>query len=196
MTKLQKSALVCGALPLLAGTGVYIAWRITRNDLLMVSGLWVIVLGLLAFLTGLACLAANHLRRADKTQGDQRTSGRILVLLLLNFPAAAACVWSAGEASSRYTLTVINDGPLPVSDFTVNGAGVSLNLGSIAPGDSKDDYFHPTSEGALNFTARRDGKAFGGCFDGYATGGLAGQTTIRIHPDGRWSKSEQADQRR
>lgn len=187
MSKSIQTARRCALIPLAGGVSIYVLWRITRADLLMILGGWTLILGLALFLVGLAFLA-HHVMKAEKA--ERRKALPVFALLCLNFPVAAACIFSALEVHSRYTLTVINDSAREISDFTVSGAGISENMGSIAPGESAREHFHASAEGSIDFTAKHGEKPLGGCIEGYSTVGLGGHATVRIRPDGTWAKDE------
>ncbi len=137
MPRLIKVAILCGAVPLLTGTLIYFAWRLTRIDGLMNAGVWTILFGLLAFVAGLGCLF-NQSWNAD---GDlvarrhlRRQGAFALALLLSNFPAAAYYTLSAIDVVTHYTVDVENESDRRIESFVITGPGIRAELGPIAPG--------------------------------------------------------------
>jgi len=137
MPRLIEAAILCGAVPLLAGTLIYVTWRFTRSDALMSAGMITIAVGLLAFVGGAVCL----LRQPWHADGDRAARRRLrfqgifaLALLLINFPAAAFYTLSAIDVETRYTVCVHNGSDRPIESLVVTGPGVRVELGPIGPG--------------------------------------------------------------
>ncbi len=187
MPRLIKVAILCGAVPLLTGTLIYFAWRLTRIDGLMNAGVWTILFGLLAFVAGLGCLfnqswdadgdlvARRHLRR----QG-----AFALALLLSNFPAAAFYTCSAIDVVTHYTVDVENESDRRIESFVITGPGIRAELGPIAPGRRVQRHFQFLGDGTLDFAAQQQDVQFRGQLDGYVTSGLGGEKSIVVRPDG------------
>jgi hypothetical protein len=87
-----RAAVLCGALPLLAGTAALLAFVATRLEAFALLGGLVVVVGVLLFLVGgcdLVAYALGERRRLGGLRGAVRR--RVLlagVLLLSNFPIA------------------------------------------------------------------------------------------------------------
>ncbi len=95
-----ETALRCGLGPLLVGSAVYWLWVWTNCDALQFVGLFTIVAGCIAFLVGLASLAA-YVACAASAPGADRSgviakSVLVLLILLANVPAAGL-YWKAAE---------------------------------------------------------------------------------------------------
>jgi hypothetical protein len=92
MTSFYRTAILCGACPLVTGVAIFLLWLVTRWDLLMVIGMLVIPAGFLSFLAGSGALSGylSEARRASEL--SRRTARRRALgaglLLLVNFPAA------------------------------------------------------------------------------------------------------------
>lgn len=196
MTKSLKAAIVCGIAPLVTGLCVYLVWRITRIDGLMLVGLWTVGVGVVAFLAGITFLAIHNFWPARDSVARPGQSLAVSALLCLNFPVAALCFWSALDISTRYTLTVVNEGTQTVTDFEIKGAGIAHKFSAIVPGESVREHFHPNADGRLNFTAKQGVLPMAGCIEDYTTGGLGGEKIIRINPGGVWTKFPESNELR
>ena len=104
-------------------------------------------------------------------------------LLLVNFPAAAIFTLSAINVVTRYTVRVLNESGNAIESFVVTGPGVRVELGPVAPGHRVKRHLGFSGDGSLEFTARQGQSNFRGVLDGYVTGGLGGDTTIRVLPE-------------
>ena len=159
MSRLLKSAVVLGAVPLLVGTIIYSAWRATRWKWLEDAGLGTIFVGIAAVILGAAALSC-HLWREARVQ---RPTGRRLWLqgvmvgglLIANFPAAAFFAVSAFDLSTRWTVRVFNDSDHPIESLVVTGPGVRVELGPIAPGQRSQRDISFRGDGTLDFSARQ-----------------------------------------
>jgi hypothetical protein len=188
MPRLLKLAVILGAVPLLVGTLIYGAWRMTRLPWLEAAGMLTIYMGIAAFVVGAFALV-RHLRhesRARRTTSRSLWFEGVLVggLLLANFPAAAFFSLSAMNIHTRYTVRVHNDSDQPIESLVVTGPGVRVEFGPIAPGEHTHRHIHFSGDGTLDFSARQQELRFGGQVEGYVTGGWSGDTSVRIKPRG------------
>lgn len=68
MHRLYKASLILGGAPLIAGTAIFVLWLVTRADVLMVAGLYVIYAGIGCGILGIGCLVGYlHSARAAIT---------------------------------------------------------------------------------------------------------------------------------
>ncbi len=188
MPRLLKSAIVFGAVPLLVGTLIYGTWLLTRWHWLGTAGLLTLPLGLAAFLAGTIALTWHLWRewRVGRTTRSPLWLQAALVggLLLINFPAAVFYMLSAINITTRYTVRVHNDSDRPIESLVVTGPGVRVELGPIAPGQQAQRHVHFRGDGTLDFSARQQEILFSGQLEGYVTGGLGGNRTIRVKQRG------------
>ncbi len=188
MPRLLQSAIVFGAVPLLVGTLIYGTWRLTRWHWLETAGLLTLPLGLAAFLAGTIALTWHLWRewRVGRTTRSPLWLQAVLVggLLLINFPAAVFYMLSAINITTRYTVRVHNDSDRPIESLVVTGPGVRVELGPIAPGQQAQRHVHFRGDGTLDFSARQQEILFSGQLEGYVTGGLGGNRTIRVKQRG------------
>ena len=164
---LIRSALICGLLPLGTGVGIFLLWLVVRWDWLMLAGFGTICVGLLLVLVGAGFLVAARSR-----------SPAVLGVLLANFPVAGVIVFVAFDIETRFTVTVVNEGPAPLDAFVVSGGGVEHGFGSVAPGQTATLHRLIDHDGELVFHARRDGEEVEGEVEGYVTNGQGGHKRV------------------
>lgn len=191
MPRFLKTAILCGAMPLLVGTLIYGLWRFTRWHWLEAAGLFTIPLGFAAFIAGavsLLCHLKRELRVVERAKRGPLWVRALLVggLLLINFPAAALYTLSAIEVATRYTIHVHNDSDQPVQSLVVTGPDIRVELGPLVPGQQARRHLHFRGDGTLDFSACQQELQFSGQLDGYVTGGLGGEKSIRIRPGGAY----------
>lgn len=186
-----KLATACALIPLILGTGIYIAWRITRWDWLALAGYFLILVGLAFFALGTVLLVLYWRKnsRHEPKMGSRPLLKISLVsgLLLVNFPAAGFYAWSALDLKTRYTVQVTNKSKEPIDSFVLTGPGVKVELGPIASADHTIQHFHVAGEGPLNFKAVQGGLEIMGQIDGYVATNLGGNATVRILPGGQYN---------
>ncbi len=187
MTTSYRIAVLCGALPLAIGVLTFTTWLLVRAPWLMLAGLYTIGIGLLLFLIGASALAYYY-RRAQ-TQTDLRRV-RIAtiacgVLLLANFPVAAAIVLAAMSIETRYVVVVHNRAQQPMADARLFGGGCDSPLGTIPPGATvtRALWFH--CDGELQLAATYEGMPRLETVEGYVTSGGGGQARVTLDEAGR-----------
>jgi len=182
--------MVLGAVPLMLATLIYTTWRFTRWSWLESAGLILIFVGFVSVVTGAVFLVRHLWRELRLPRTFRFVSGlqAVLVggLLLVNFPAAAIFTLSAINVVTRYTVHVFNESGSPIESFVVTGPGVQVELGPIASGHRVQRHLGFAGEGPLDFTAHQGQSDFVGQLDGYVTGGLGGDTTIRVLPERKY----------
>ncbi len=184
MSRLLKCSIALGASPLIIGTLIYSTWRLSRWQWLEMMGLMTILIGLVAFLGGAVCLILHLKHYSKATQNSPINSLLVGALLIANFPAAIFYISSAIDISTRYTVRVYNDSDHPIESFMILGPGIETEIGPISSGQKAIQHNHPTTDGSLRFSARQHGLNFDGELEGYVTGGLGGDKTVRIKENG------------
>jgi hypothetical protein len=174
MLGLLRAATACGLAPVTAGLLTMCLWLVTGHDAWESLGILTIVAGCILISTGLLCLAIYrwYLWR-DGLSGLATLSRRelaILLLLLVNFPAAGACVTSALWIMDRYTVLVVNDTDSTVENSTLSGLSINVDLGTIQPRSSLRYRFEPHGQGSLHFSAVHNGHPTKGTLDAYLSG--------------------------
>ena len=192
-----RIVLVCGGLPLVAGTVVFLLWLVGRQDWLMVAGVFIIGTGGLLFvvggviLTGFWALA----RRApcfSRAWAHRMTVGAAL-LLLANFPVAAAFTAAAVRVIECYNVAIENGSGFALDAVHVSGGGCKVDFGRIAPGATRRRWFWIQREGELVLHATRGGVPVEEVVDGYVTGGMGARKLVVIGPAGSVSVTDAND---
>ena len=186
MPLLLKAAILCGAIPLVAGSLVYFTWRLTEWDWITIAGISVIAVGVASFIAGAACLL-RHLWRefcVERAARHRLWIQGLLVgsLLLINFPLALFYVFSADEISTRYTVRVVNKSGAPIDSFILTAPRVRIELGPIPAGDRVRRHLHFV--GNLDFSARQQQHQFDGQVEEYFDGISRGEKFIIIKDGG------------
>ena len=188
MNRWLRCAVVCGAAPLAVGVAVFLVWLLTRWNWLMFAGILTIYGGLAVVAVGAASLVvfvwkslrAGQLHRKLVTQRALAVGG----LLLLNFAVAAAMVASVIYIETRYIVTVVNHSSVEVRSFVVSGGGVTIDVGTLAPGSEARRVFFIEHDGVLKGEGMQDGRRVEGIIEGYVTNSMGGNKLVKITPDG------------
>jgi hypothetical protein len=188
MSRWLKASLAFGVTPLVIGTIIFVAWLATRSMNLALAGIFAIYAGLVFVGAGLLCLIVYFVRAVRRGAVTRRRllaqSAWALGVLLLNFPAAAGFAYAAMLLETRYVVTVSNTGAKPVESFGVEGGGVEIELGPLAPGQTRHRGFYIQHDDELRFQALVNGRHVSGTLDGYVTNGEGGDVRVVIAPDG------------
>jgi hypothetical protein len=189
MTPLIRAAIWCGALPLVAGLGVLVAWAYTSQSWLPVAGLAVLGVGVLLFICGAGALLAqrHHDLLAGEVPRSNRATKAAWGLLLANFPIAALCVFGGLYLHARYTVEVVNETGVPIERVEITSPGIAESVGPIAPAAKTRCRFIIPGDGTLTFTAHAGGKEITGTVDGYVTNGMGGDRRVILQPDGKFT---------
>jgi hypothetical protein len=178
------AAVTCGALPLLVGTGVFIAWLVRRSDSLMITGLFVIVGGCIVFLVGCGFLLAYvhyHRRRGRRLEPAVRRKALTAGLLLIsNFPAAFGYAALADHLWRTHTVRVVNGSASRIDRFVLRAPGIHVNLGPIEPGQRAEVSFKVQHEGELAYEMVQNGQPSAGVLVGYIEDGRAQEHTLTV----------------
>lgn len=177
-----RLALLAGAAPLVAGTVLFAAWLVTRDDMLEEAGILTIFGGFFAFALGLAACAVHDAAARRAGRPRRRARRFALVLLLANFPVAAAFVATGFGIETCYTVIVRNESTRPLEAARLVGGGCDETLGTVPPGETRRAWLWPGGEDSLELRARWNGVERIEVVEGYLTGG--GYATVTIAPDG------------
>ncbi len=190
MPRLIKIAIACGAMPLIAGTAIYFLWRLTRWEFLERLGMFNIFIGLALFAIGVGCVIRQSNDEMSTPNTNNGNTGQrnllVVTLLLANFPAAIIYGLSAIEVMTRYTVCITNESPTAIEKLVLVGPNSEWSIGVVPAGARVQRELSFGGEGSLSFTAEHEGESIQGEVDGYVTGGLGGDTTLRLLPNGKF----------
>jgi hypothetical protein len=190
LPRLLKLAFLCGTLPLVTGTLIFLTWLITRWDWLMLAGLITIFLGLVWFVIGSIGLSLLLRRQGQIAPPERRRQNWLAFstacLLLINLPAAYYYTAWASAISTRYTLIVVNESGQHLESVMVSAPGVKREFGPIQPGGQVKRHLNFFGDGRMDFKARASTET-SGIIDGYAMGSMGGKKVLRLKPDGAYS---------
>lgn len=172
-----RIAIACGALPLVVGvvslivflqseetSGEMEGWAEVGVSILM-GGVALFSLGLVTLGVYLVKGSRDGVPKRDLAQNAILT----LILLLANFPAALACIWIAGDSFSRVQMLVVNKSEAAMEDLNITWPGGEHIIEELGPQDGAELFFHVSSDGTVDFTARQAGESCEGNLAGYVT---------------------------
>lgn len=180
-----KLTLSCGLTPLIAGSVIFIAWLSTREDWLVLAGMYNLMLGLALFTCGLIFLFTYG--QKELKDGRAYPIKRSLIslgILLFNFPAAALALYSADYIVNTSTATVVNNSPFEITDLILSEKNLGYPFPPIASGQEVTEKFHFKYEGAVNYKLSLNGAAKEGVMFGYVTGAMGENATMVISRNG------------
>lgn len=187
MNRSYLFALLCWAIPLLAGIIVLIGWYFGGVQGWWQLGYFVIGVGSVLFVLGVIALALS-IRKDRSTPNVSRrrlrTSSLLCAgLLLSNFPVALAMTGVVIRSEMRYTVVVQNDSALQLEDVQIFGGGIHSASLTVRPeGHARFDVW-PSADGALKLRARSTSNDYEVVVDGYVTNMMGGDATVTFHPD-------------
>jgi hypothetical protein len=189
MTRWLTASVVLGATPLATGISIFLLWLLVRWDWLMFAGLLTIYGGMLCVGGGLLSLVTYWAlaRRQGATLNLTRRVMAVAFLQFLNFPVAFAAGGAAIHIATRYTVEVRNEGSSDVDRVELSGGGVQVVFETIPGGGSREEGFHFTQDGSLEFVLLHEGQEHRGVVEGYVTNGGGGHRTLVVHQDGEVS---------
>jgi len=189
MTLAYRIVLICWALPLIAGVAIFVLWLLTRWEGWVLAGVVNLYVGLAGVIIGgVALVVFCWLGQPTLEPLAGRTRRRAIVgglLLVSNFPVAAAIIAAVVAIESLYTVVVHNASPAPLDQVRVSGGGVEVSFGSLAPGATARRSFWVQHEGSLTFEAISGASRYTALVDEYVTNSMGGHSTVTIEPDGR-----------
>src|ERR1041385_3875070 len=132
----SKAALVCAALPFVAGSLIFLMWMLTRAESLFLAGGLNIVVGVALSFVGFLMVVLQVMsdtRSKRKARADSYSEALFVCFCLgLNYPVAWGMLWTVREVHSRFVITVENAGDRLVNSFQVHGLEKPYELGPIA----------------------------------------------------------------
>jgi len=187
-----RVAIACGVLPLVVGVvslivflGLEMSWDAIGGW--VHAGVWILMGGLALLLLGFVTLGVYLVtgrRRGVPGRDLAQNALMTLLLLVVNFPVALACVWIAADSVTVYSLTFKNDSSEPVEDLLVTWPGGSDQVtGALHSRESVQFNIRVTGEGPIEYTSVQGGEACGGVVSGYVTTNLGGAAEVTFTGD-------------
>ncbi|MAT72020.1 MAG: hypothetical protein CMJ58_21150 [Planctomycetaceae bacterium] len=177
-----RLALVCGAVPLLAGLAILAAFAATEWDGFVVAGLICFYAGAVCFVIGGIALAVRAYLLRDQSERKFRwlPGG----LLLLCWPAAVFCLFCGLKIISKYAVIVQNDSPHVLTAVELIGGGCDGAIGDVPAGETRriNLWFHCDDELRMRF--KRQGEEHSVLVDSYVTANLGGKKRLVVRLDG------------
>lgn len=184
MNPLLRVAWISGSVPILVGTAIFILWLIFRTENLMAAGLFTIFAGLFCVVVGLVCLASYVWSNWHSPVIPRRRlkwqAAAMIALFIANFLAAGGYVSGAIKIQTRYSLSITNQGKEILRGARVDGGGIGVQYGDIAPGQTVQRGFWIEQDGSLVLTATQGGKKVEATVDGYVTASMGGDTDVKV----------------
>ena len=172
------TAVACGALPMVCGVAALVVFLLSEADADSIVETWmdvgtlILIGGLVLFCVGLVTLGVYLLKgRQQGVPGRDLAQNSLMtfILLLVNFPAALACIWVAGDSIPRVRINLVNESTTVVEDLNITWPGGEHIIEELGPQDGAELFFHVSSDGTVDFTARQAGESCEGNLSGYVT---------------------------
>ena len=183
MSLSYRIALSCGALPLAAGTLVFVLWLAFPSDTLMGVGAIVFGLGLALFIVGSTALVRFFFLSESRAIGLMRSHGRSTVLagilLVSNFPVALAY---GAVMIPAYVVEVHNESDQMLENVRIFGGGCEESLGSLQPGESETELLRIERDGRLELSFQHGTDSKRQVIDGYVTHGQGAIRIVSVRP--------------
>ena len=110
--------------------------------------------GVIVFFIGVVCLAVYVVKaRSSDVAGYWKLFIVVLVLLLVNFPVAAAIIGAVRYVISTSTVTVYNQSRIVIEDFLVSNEEHLYYIGSILPNEKIEKKFTFSQKGKFIITS-------------------------------------------
>jgi hypothetical protein len=120
-------------------------------------------------------------RRADQIPKKLSAhTAAIIVVIVVNFIAAFACMAGADAIMSRYRLAVTNESNLIATQVVAHGGGVRESFGDIPPGETVARSFWIKGDGELLLTATYGTEQIEVVVDPYVTNSLGADVRMKI----------------
>jgi len=187
LSRAYRTALWCGASPLLIGCTIFLLWIPTRWEGWIVAGLFTLYGGVACFAVGSMALVRYFCIAHRPTEARPPRFWKSVVtcalLLLGNFPVAAGIIASVVAIDSCYSVVVHNQSRQPLEQVRVTGGGCKVDFGTIPPGGVKRRRFWIQCAGRLELRAKCGTDSHAQIIDGYVTGSMGGHTEVTFHAD-------------
>jgi hypothetical protein len=182
-------ALIFSLWPLVVGVSVFLLWWLTRWQILEMLGAFTIYGGIISVLLAFVAVVGYIIVAVKARVLLKKVALNaviVLIAIIINFPAAFACIVGVDYISSIYALTIENRSSATIQQLTISGRDTIWSIGPILPGGKDHVKFRITFEGSLTFSASSNGNKIDGVLEGYVTSGCGGQRTLEIEDGGKY----------
>jgi hypothetical protein len=179
-----RVALLCALIPLVVGVAVFVGWVWTRALWLMISGYYVIVVGIVLFLAGLIALW-NGVRSAKQAQIRYgRPAAVTLALLIANFPIAFVLSAYAFNLMTSNDIVFVNNSAEAARDIVLTDpSGAQYQVPNIAAHETRRKAIHFHGDGAVTYRMTIGTADMTGTLLGYTTDGVGSRVHVEIAAD-------------
>ncbi len=177
--KIKRLMTFCWFLPLILGSITFFSWRITRFDLLMATGIYIIYFGIvctvIGFITGLRQVMLN------RKKGKSNKSIYLLFgLIASNFIIAYLYLNSAVSIVTAFTIRIFNKSNTVLYNCSINGGGINEQIETIDKRDSVKRVIWIKEEGSLTFNYKINNSNKTVNIQGYICPGVGGNEILVI----------------
>jgi len=181
-------AILCGVVPLITGTAIFLLWLYSRDISLMEAGLRTIETGKGIVVAGLLSVAAYAVIVyccGVRPAAIARKAIKPLAIMALNFIVAPTLVMAGIIIATGYVITVENRSKLPLENFHLLVPGDIIQFGTLQPSERKTEQFRIKGDGTIEYRYKQEGKSHSGLVEGYVTNMQGGSISIVIRENGR-----------
>lgn len=192
---MYRFACLCGAIPLIAGVSIFLLWLATGWDWLVSAGVLTICFGIALVMVGFLSLSVYTWRgpgEANASRGNfvWKTLA-CAILLVANFPAAAAIVVGVLTIETCYAVWIHNDTGAALVGVRLQGGGCDVTVGSIPDGEVVGKWLWFDHDGRLEMRATLRGSEVSGVLDDDVSGKIGGTRKVRVRQDGTFDLTGQ-----
>ncbi|MGB4100481.1 MAG: hypothetical protein WBK91_01030 [Alphaproteobacteria bacterium] len=181
----------CGLLPLVVGSGLFVAWAALRHDWMLYAGLLLIPVFLLLIVFGFVTLGL-HVRQCRQALTPYvRRSLFAAALLFSNIPVGIALTCFVLDLREIYIVHLQNNSTRSAADIIMTDPlGAEFPVDPLPPAAHAEHRLRFAGEGQVAFRLSLDGVTKTGTLFGYITSGMGGQAFLTIETDGHIVISE------
>ncbi len=160
MNLAYKIALFCGLMPLILAVIILSGWFITGEVEFLIAGLFNIAGGVILFVIGICCLLYyEYQHRQNHQVSAWRKLLKPFLILIVNFPAAAACMYLVFFMMSVSVITVDNQTKEFISAIKLNTQKFVIKpILGVMPGDTIRKYRRFTQSGPIGYSFEYNGR--------------------------------------
>ena len=172
---------LCWLIPLFLGVGTFLAWLITRLDILMVIGVYILYLGFLCVFIGFIIWIKQFITyKKRRIKQEIIITSSLALLMLLNIPIGICILLESYSLHTEYIVEVQNTSPYEVQDIVIEGGGVYESVDLIPIGEKKVSKFWIKHDGILRIKYKQNDKVINRNISEYVTNGMGGTTKVII----------------